>query len=91
MDARGVTLAGLAARWAAAPHERLRGNTADRGSAGPINSTREQFLTLRWALVETGRVQAVRLAARADGEWWDAPVALEGVVGGDRRPGRHLP
>jgi hypothetical protein len=42
-------------------------------------TTREQFLTLRWALVrESGRVQAVG-HAEVSGSHWDATVALEGV------------
>jgi hypothetical protein len=44
------------------------------------NTTRAQFLALRWALVrETGRVQAVGLAESTSGGQWDAAVALEGV------------
>jgi hypothetical protein len=48
------------------------------------NTTREQFLTLRWALVrETGRVQAIGQAAGPGGQW-DAVLALEGVDGQGR-------
>jgi hypothetical protein len=43
------------------------------------NTTREQFLTLRWALVrESRRVQAIG-QAEVSGSNWDATVALEGV------------
>ena len=43
------------------------------------NTTREQFLTLRWALVrESGRVQAIG-QAEAAGSNWEATVVLEGV------------
>jgi hypothetical protein len=48
------------------------------------NTTREQFLTLRWALVrEPGRVEAVG-QAEASGANWDATIALEGVDAGGR-------
>ena len=49
------------------------------------NTTQEQFLTLRWALVRNpGRVEAVGLAdARAAGGW-EATVALEGLDGQGR-------
>jgi hypothetical protein len=48
------------------------------------NTTREQFLTLRWALVrEPGRVEAVG-QAEASGSNWDATIALEGVDAGGR-------
>lgn len=44
------------------------------------NTTREQFLELRWALVrESGRVQAVGQAASTSGDRWDAAIALEGL------------
>jgi hypothetical protein len=43
------------------------------------NTTREQFLTLRWALVrESGQVQAIG-QAEVSGSNWDATVALEGL------------
>ncbi len=43
------------------------------------HTTREQFLTLRWALVrESGRVQAIG-QAEVSASNWDATVALEGV------------
>jgi hypothetical protein len=43
------------------------------------NTTREQFLTLRWALVrESGRVQAIG-QAEVSGSNWEATVVLEGV------------
>ena len=43
------------------------------------NTTREQFLTLRWASVrESGRVLAIG-QAEVSGSNWDATVALEGV------------
>jgi hypothetical protein len=43
------------------------------------NTTHEQFLTLRWALVrESRRVQAIG-QAEVSGTNWDATVALEGV------------
>ena len=44
------------------------------------NTTHEQFLALRWALVrETGQVRAVGLADGSSGGQWDATVALEGL------------
>jgi hypothetical protein len=44
------------------------------------NTTREQFLVLRWALVrEIGRVQAVGQAESTSGDRWDAAIALEGL------------
>ena len=49
------------------------------------NTTQEQFLTLRWALVrEGGAVRAVGLAAASGGSRWDAAVALEGLDGQGR-------
>jgi hypothetical protein len=57
---------------------------APRGGIPPDlpNTTREQFLTLRWALVrESGKVRAVGLADSAAGSRWDATVALEGLDG----------
>ena len=43
------------------------------------NTTREQFLTLRWALVpESGRVQAIG-QAEVSGSNWEATVVLEGI------------
>ena len=47
------------------------------------NVTREQFLTLRWALVRRGgTVRAVGTADSSAGSQWDAAVALESVDGG---------
>jgi hypothetical protein len=44
------------------------------------NTTREQFLTLRWALVrEGGTVRAVGMAEPSGGLEWDATLELEGV------------
>jgi hypothetical protein len=44
------------------------------------NTTREQFLTLRWALVRGGgTVRAVGKAESSVASHWDATVALEGV------------
>jgi hypothetical protein len=49
------------------------------------NTTREQFLTLRWALVrERGKAQAVGRAESTSGSRWDATVALEGLDGHGR-------
>jgi hypothetical protein len=49
------------------------------------NTTREQFLTLRWALVRGGgMVRAVGQAESSVGGHWDATVALEGVDGQGR-------
>ena len=46
------------------------------------NTTQEQFLTLRWALVrDGGTVRAVGLATSSAGSQWDADVALEGLDG----------
>jgi hypothetical protein len=48
-------------------------------------TTREQFLTLRWALVrESGSVRAVGVAEPTSGGHWDATVALEGLDGQGR-------
>jgi hypothetical protein len=48
-------------------------------------TTREQFLTLRWALVrESGSVRAVGVAEPTSGGQWDATVALEGLDGQGR-------
>ena len=44
------------------------------------NTTREQFLTLRWALVrEAGRVRAVGRAQSSMGIEWDAALELLGL------------
>jgi hypothetical protein len=44
------------------------------------NTTNEQFLTLRWALVrEGGTVRAAGMAEPSGGREWDATLALEGV------------
>jgi hypothetical protein len=77
MAARTVTLRGLL----------LAGLLVAGGCAAPAriavppslpNTTHEQFLALRWALVrEPGRVRAVGLADAASGGQWDATVALE--------------
>lgn len=49
------------------------------------NTTQEQFLTLRWALVKGGgTVRAVGQAASSAGSHWDAQVALEGLDGQGR-------
>jgi hypothetical protein len=49
------------------------------------NTTRDQFLTLRWALVrEGGKVLAVGVAESTAGSRWDATVALEGLDGQGR-------
>jgi hypothetical protein len=47
------------------------------------NTTRQQFLTLRWAFVRGERTaRAVGTAESSGGNRWDAIVALEGVDGG---------
>lgn len=79
MAARTVTLRGLL----------LAGLLVAGGCAAPVriavppslpNTTHEQFLALRWALVrETGRVRAVGLADATSWGQWDATVALEGL------------
>jgi hypothetical protein len=44
------------------------------------NTTQQDFLTFRWALVrEAGRVRAVGTATPSGRQEWDATVALEGV------------
>jgi len=44
------------------------------------NTTQEQFLTLRWALVrEAGRVRAVGMAQSSMGIEWDAALELLGL------------
>jgi hypothetical protein len=49
------------------------------------NTTREQFLTLRWALVrEAGRVRAVGTAQSSMGIEWDAALELLGLDAQER-------
>jgi hypothetical protein len=44
------------------------------------NTTREQFLTLRWALERVGgAVRAVGMAESTAGSQWDATIAFEGL------------
>jgi hypothetical protein len=44
------------------------------------NTTREQFLTLRWALERVGgAVRAVGMAESTGGSQWDATIAFEGL------------
>src|SRR5262245_14962407 len=44
------------------------------------NTTNEQFLMLRWALVrEAGTVRAAGMAEPSGGREWNATIALEGV------------
>jgi hypothetical protein len=82
---RGLLLAGLLVAGGCAAPARI--------AVPPSlpNTTHEQFLALRWALVrEPGRVRAVGLADAASGGQWDATVALEGLDSQGRTVSRSL-